>query len=88
MNYKVGDRVKHQYQHGVGHGGNMNRVGTVVSVKPHDVYGIDFDEHMNGHDCNGRAREGHGWNCYEVELELIPKGNTIGKSFLEFNWPC
>jgi len=91
MAFKVGDRVRYRYDGVPPHIHTINSVaiGTVV------VYdavigsiGVEFDEFIDGHSCNGYAQYGYGWNLTEHDLELVKKGNTIGQSFLEFNWPC
>lgn len=42
----------------------------------HRDYGVEFDDHIGGHDCEGHAREGHGWYVPERYLRVI-KTNKI-----------
>ena len=58
MKYKVGDRV-------VCKGNYYNRdiagkVGTVKGAKL-TIIGVEFDERVSGHGCDGRCKYGHGW---------------------------
>ena len=88
MSFKIGDRVKHINRYGVGSQGIVGLVGTVVTQRGnHSVYGVEFDKHIEGHDCDGESRMGHGWNVCDDEIVHVEK-STVGKSFLEFNWPC
>lgn len=57
---------------------NTNQLkGTIVHInkyfkgRSHDDIGIEFDQYMNGHDCNGHAKEGHGWYVPLSKLKII-----------------
>lgn len=63
MEFKVGDRVGVKSEYGrIGHEDRWadGLFGTVCVTYNYDV-GIDFDEHIHGHDCGGAAKAGHGW---------------------------
>ena len=47
------------------------KTGTVVRIG-RDV-GVDFDNHISGHDCRGAAKNGHGWYVDASCLKLIPE---------------
>lgn len=69
IEYKVGDRVNHNHY--------SDGMGTVVEVNSRDV-GVDFDHHINGHDCNGAAKNGHGWYCAFEDVTLITRAEVVG----------
>lgn len=57
---------------------NTNQLkGTIVHINKyfkgriHDDIGIEFDQYMNGHNCNGHAKEGHGWYIPLRKLKII-----------------
>lgn len=60
--FKTGDRVR-CIRNGMLHKNIAGKFGTIVRVLWHDTYGVEFDENIGGHTCNGAAKEGHGWNC-------------------------
>lgn len=47
--------------------------GTVVYIDG-DIISIDWDEYVDGHTCNGYARDGHGWNMEKHRIELEDDG--------------
>lgn len=64
MEYKfqVGDRVALVAEDHGNHKLHDGSVGTVVGYWSSSIVSVEWDEWCNGHDCNGRAAYGHGWN--------------------------
>lgn len=89
MSFKIGDRVKcvrRPYGDYVGKGYNM--LGTIKGfIGPEkgvptqyysafcDIIGIEFDEDIGGHTCDGIAKDKHGWYLNKA---YIIKINTLG----------
>ena len=69
--FKVGDRVSCIEAHwGTLQVGDL---GTVIIVRDYDFgidYGIEFDNEVKGHDCEGKGKDGHCWWMNEYEIEL------------------
>lgn len=73
--FKVGDRVEYT--------GDSDRVrkgykGTIVSFWGNDedtVLNINWDKYISGHECEGLATRGHGWNVYAKYVKLIASDN-------------
>ena len=70
---KVGDRVGCIIDE-EGRGFLIGKVGTVVKTftynsEPHAC--IEFDENIYGHNCDGFAKRGHGWNLPIAYLILF-----------------
>lgn len=63
----------------------IGSVGTVVYIDG-DIIFIDWDEDVCGHTCDGHARDGHGWNVEEYQIELEDDG--IQYEFDEDNFRC
>ena len=56
------------------------KTGTVVRIFTWktDLYAsVEFDEHINGHDCGGLTKEGHGLNISIKYLKLLNKILTV-----------
>lgn len=88
MSFKIGDRVRHVPLYGDSVEPSSDKIGTIVNIRTTGVFGVEFDEHIHGHDCDGYARLGHGWNLVDLEIELVFESKkTIGRSKLEFVWP-
>lgn len=52
---------------------NIGDVGTICYV-PDDFFmslGVESDRPSQGHSCDGRCREGHGWWIPSSHIELI-----------------
>lgn len=86
MKYKVGDRVRVK-----NYFGNTNlkgKTGTVIAIGVYYDYGVEFDEPIkeyNGHNCDGRGKDGHCRWGYEAELEPVDNKiviTTDGKTTL------
>ncbi len=70
MMFKKGDRVKVIVGHNEYNKVLTNKVGTVVKDDK-DFVGVEFDEHIRGHDCdNGSAKNGYGW--FVQKENLVP----------------
>jgi hypothetical protein len=71
----IGDRVEFT--------GNNSKIltgykGTVVGLHNSGddfVINVNWDKYIDGHSCDGKAKNGHGWNIYSRYVELI-KDNT------------
>ncbi len=65
-NFKVGDRV-------IGTPNAYNLIpgttGTVIFIRGGDT-SVEFDKYIDGHDCNGKGKDGYCWNCEDYEIEL------------------
>lgn len=74
--FKLGDRVKSI----TNEGGTKGKVGTVIVIDG-DIYGVEFDENIGWHDCNGsghRLRDGKWGYCKwfsDDDLEKVEKSN-------------
>lgn len=76
--FKVGDRVK--YVSDDPYDGNDNiigKMGTVVNTEALDfgckLIGVEFDEDVNGHSCNGKGKKNH---CWDVPISRVEKVKT------------
>lgn len=49
--------------------------GTIVHISGQHL-GVEFDKNHGGHDCNGKAKRGHGWYYHATEIELLEEGST------------
>ncbi len=49
--------------------------GTVKKILTNNNYSVEFDKFVNGHDCYGLAKDGHGWNVTEDKLDLVKHQN-------------
>lgn len=71
---KIGDRVKVVADTFPWRSGDLiGKTGTICN-KPFsakDIYGINFDEDILGHDCKGTCERGHGFNLPAADLELL-----------------
>lgn len=45
------------------------KTGTIICVE-RDVIGIELDELLYLHNCNGKCKNGHGWYCQRGHFEL------------------
>lgn len=53
----------------------IGSTGTVCGLDEYDsiVY-VDWDDDVCGHNCYGLAKESHGWNVRESDIELMDDG--------------
>lgn len=73
--FKVGDRVKVKKDIVTLNRRTVGKCGTVKELLTDNYCSVEFDEFVGGHDCNGFAKEGHGWNCAEDALDLVKHQN-------------
>lgn len=63
--FKVGDRVISE--------SDPENIGTIIGYtfeRSPIIVSVEHDSPMGGHTCNGRCKEGYGWNYKESELDL------------------
>lgn len=66
--FYVGQRVIGKHIAGHLH----NKCGRIVKIANNIAY-VEWDENCMGHDCDGLAKDGHGWNIkfdYIIPLEI------------------
>lgn len=73
--FKVGDRVKVKKDTITLNRNTVGECGTVKELLTDNYCSVEFDKFVGGHDCNGFAKEGHGWNCAEDVLDLVKTQN-------------
>lgn len=73
--FKVGDRVKVKKDIVTLNRRTVGKCGTVKELLTDNYCSVEFDEFVDGHDCNGFAKEGHGWNHAEDALDLVKTQN-------------
>lgn len=73
--FKVGDRVKVKKDIATLNRRTVGKCGTVKELLTYNYCSVEFDEFVGGHDCNGFAKEGHGWNYAEDALDLVKTQN-------------
>lgn len=73
--FKVGDRVKVKKNTVILNIRTVGECGTVKKLLTDNYYSVEFDKFVDGHDCCGYAKEGHGWNCAEDALDLVKHQN-------------
>lgn len=73
--FKVGDRVKVKKDTITLNRNTVGECGTVKELLTDNYCAVEFDKFVGGHDCNGFAKDGHGWNCAEDALDLVKTQN-------------
>lgn len=73
--FKVGDRVKVKKNTVTINRNTVGECGTVKKLLMNNYFAVEFDKFVDGHDCDGFAKEGHGWNCVEDALDLVKTQN-------------
>lgn len=73
--FKVGDRVKVKNDTVTINRRTIGKCGTVKELLTNNYCAVEFDKFVGGHDCNGFAKEGHGWNFKEDVLDLVETQN-------------
>ena len=73
--FKVGDIVKVKKNAAILNIRTLGECGTVKKLLTDNYYSVEFDKFVGGHDCNGFAKEGHGWNHAEDALDLVKTQN-------------
>lgn len=75
--FKVGDRVRVKDGVITINRNVLGKYGTVKCINPY-YCSVEFDKFVGGHNCDGFARDGYGWNCKEDKLDLVkPQNETI-----------
>jgi hypothetical protein len=77
MRFKVEDRVEFI--------GDTKKIkkgykGTIVhfwNIENDTVLDIEWDKNVNGHDCGGTVKAGHGWNVYATYVRLAVPDITL-----------
>lgn len=92
--FKIGDKVivtAHNKELSYPFVGNniqelYNSVGTICNLGTFKwangkvVHGIDFEKNINGHNCNGNCKLGHGQNINEIYLKLYDEKKSEDKT--------
>lgn len=73
--FKVGDRVKVKKNTVTLNIITVGECGTVKELLTDNYCAVEFDKFVDGHDCCGCAKDGHGWNCAEDALDLVKNQN-------------
>lgn len=73
--FKVGDIVKVKKNAVILNIRTVGECGTVKKLLTDNYCSVEFDKFVGGHDCDGFAKEGHGWNCAEDALDLVKTQN-------------
>ena len=68
--FKVGDRVRVKSDYCTVNGKVKGKVGTIKGFIPDNYCNVEFDEFVDGHDCNGLAKKCFGWNVREDDIFL------------------
>lgn len=67
--FKIGDRVIYDYPCPF-----EGCKGTIVYGAEEDMPGVEFDiSSWQGHDCDGHAKDGHGWWVFKEHLVLLSR---------------
>lgn len=45
-----------------------------TTVEERAVYGVEWDEDVGGHDCDGNAKQGYGWRVRGIYLDYEDDG--------------
>lgn len=73
--FKVGDRVKVKKNAVILNIRTVGECGTIKKLLTDNYCSVEFDKFVGGHDCDGFAKDGHGWNCAEDALDLVKTQN-------------
>lgn len=83
--FNVGDRVK--YVSKDSYDGNykiIGKVGTVVDVEElnfdYKIVGVEFDEDVNGHSCDGKGKKNHCWNVPISRVEKVKTEDVMSET--------
>ncbi|OME54075.1 hypothetical protein BSK59_15960 [Paenibacillus odorifer] len=79
--FKVGDRVVVTNSQDLAKKGMVGKI--VVEHDHNNMFGVEFDEYMSGHSILGKCKNGHGWNVYGKNIELIKQEVTIVEDEIE-----
>ena len=73
--FKVGDRVKVKKNTDTINRRTVGECGTVKKLLANNYCAVEFDKFVGGHDCDGFAKDGYGWNFVEDVLDLVKHQN-------------
>ena len=73
--FKVGDRVKVKKNAVILNIRTVGECGTIKKLLTDNYCSVEFDKFVGGHDCDGFAKDGHGWNYAEDALDLVKTQN-------------
>ena len=76
-NFKLGDKVEYIGKE-ILNRFKKNKCGTIIKINYNNSYGVEFDEHMEGHDCKGMpgrrdgvGKYGHCWNVISSDIRHV-----------------
>jgi len=69
-NFKIGDRVKSDIDRRF----NVN-IGTVIEIRNDRVIGVQFDNFVSGHDCDGNGLDGYCYYFLSKQILHVEKNN-------------
>lgn len=73
--FKVGDKVKVKKNTNTINRKTVGKFGTVKKLLTNNYCAVEFDKFVGGHDCDGFAKDGYGWNFPEDALDLVKTQN-------------
>lgn len=69
MKFKIGDRItcisEYEFKKSI-----INKTGTVIKVNSEHSIGVEFDDKIDGHNCDGLGKNLHCWYIPESNLKL------------------
>ena len=69
---KIGDRIKMKQDIFVGFDRAYNALGTIVQTNTYALcFYVEFDENIDGHNCAGNCKDGHGWFVKRLMFNII-----------------
>ena len=72
--FEIGDRVRSIVDHPDNHQYIViGSKGTVVYIDYNLIF-VEWDDYVDGHTCDGKATDGHGWNVEQSQIELEDDG--------------
>lgn len=73
--FEIGQRVIYHYNYDPGFTGNNKdldlHVGSIIKKCEFDIFGVEFDNWYNGHNCGGIGKSRQCYNVSSKELELF-----------------
>ena len=62
----------------------IGKVGTVVDVEElnfdYKIVGVEFDEDVNGHSCDGKGKKNHCWNVPISRVEKVKTEDVMSET--------
>lgn len=83
--FNVGDRVKVKKNTATVNKKTVGECGTVKELLTDNYCAVEFDKFVDGNDCCGCAKDGHGWNCAEDALDLVKTQNETIVIYRKYN---